>query len=214
MVDDGNASIFPSIEDDPSLSLSVIIPAYEEEKRLPVMLDECLEFLEQKSKDDPTFSYEVIVVSDGSKDETVETALKYTAKYTSKKVRVMELQWNRGKGGAVRLGMLSARGRFLLFADADGATKFSDYTKLERSLTMLTRKNGWKDEALVIGSRGHLEEESIASRSLFRTILMRGFHLLVFLFATQRIRDTQCGFKLMTRMSARRIFNILHVERW
>lgn len=66
------------------------------------MLDECLEFLEEKSKSD-TFSYEVIVVSDGSSDGTVPLALKYSKKYSTNKVRVLELIENRGKGGAVRL---------------------------------------------------------------------------------------------------------------
>lgn len=109
--------------------------------------------------------------------------------------------------------MQSSRGRFLLFADADGATKFSDYTKLESSLQILTKKD-WRIDAISIGSRAHLEEESTATRSRFRTILMHGFHLLVFMFAVRTIRDTQCGFKLMTRSAARRIFDLMHVERW
>lgn len=66
------------------------------------MLDECLDFLESKAKTS-NFSYEVIVVSDGSSDGTVNLALKYSKKYTSNKVRVLELTENRGKGGAVRL---------------------------------------------------------------------------------------------------------------
>lgn len=99
----GKKAKFPSINDEPSIDLSVIIPAYEEEKRLPVMLDECMEFLEQKTKHNPKFSYEVIVVSDGSKDGTVKCAMRYCAKYTTDKFRVLELVQNRGKGGAVRL---------------------------------------------------------------------------------------------------------------
>lgn len=210
---DGTKSKFPSIEDEPTIDLSVVIPAYEEEKRLPVMMDECMEYLEKRSKKDPKFLYEVIVVSDGSKDKTVEAAMKYSKKFTTNKVRVLELIENRGKGGAVRLGMLSSRGRNLLFADADGATKFADFSKLEKSLLTMSGAD-WRKHAIAIGSRAHMEEESTATRSLFRTILMHGFHLLVWLFAVRTIRDTQCGFKLMTRASARRIFNIMHVERW
>lgn len=209
----GKKSKFPSIDDEPEVSLSVIIPAYEEEKRLPVMLDECMWFLETRAKEDTKFTYEVIVVSDGSKDKTVQTAMNYYKEFTSEKLRILDLVENRGKGGAVRLGMQSSRGRFLLFADADGATKFSDYEKLEKSLQKIT-KNDWKTEAIAIGSRAHLEVESTATRSLFRTILMHGFHLLVWLFAVRTIRDTQCGFKLLTRSAARRIFSIMHVERW
>lgn len=209
----GQKHSFPSLDDEPSKVLSVIIPAYEEEKRLPVMLDECMDFLEGKSKSDPKFTYEVIVVSDGSKDKTVQVAMKYCEKYSTEKFRILDLVENRGKGGAVRMGMLSSRGQNLLFADADGATRFSDLTKLENSLNGLT-KSDWRTDAIAIGSRSHLEEESIASRSIFRTILMHGFHFLVWLFAVRTIKDTQCGFKLMTRSTARRIFTIMHVERW
>lgn len=109
--------------------------------------------------------------------------------------------------------MLSTRGKYLLFADADGATKFSDFSKLEKSIKSLS-ENNWNHNAISIGSRAHLEEEAIATRSFFRTILMHGFHLLVWFFAVKRIRDTQCGFKLLTRTSARFLFNNLHVERW
>ncbi|XP_054744699.1 dolichyl-phosphate beta-glucosyltransferase [Anastrepha obliqua] len=202
---------FPSIADAPVLDLSVIIPAYNEEQRLPKMLDECLSYLVEKSKNE-RFTYEIIVVSDGSNDGTVSLALKYSKRCTVEKFRVLELIENRGKGGAVRLGMLSARGRYLLFADADGATKFSDYDKLEQSIKSISKD--WQSDAIVVGSRAHMEQEAIATRSLFRTFLMHGFHLLVWLFAVRSIRDTQCGFKLLTRSAAHTLFKNLHVERW
>ncbi|XP_053673709.1 dolichyl-phosphate beta-glucosyltransferase [Anopheles nili] len=72
----------------------------------------------------------------------------------------------------------------------------------------------WNRDALAIGSRAHLEEESTAKRTIFRTILMYGFHYLVRTFAVRNIRDTQCGFKLMTRSAARKVFEVMHVERW
>ncbi|XP_013105929.2 dolichyl-phosphate beta-glucosyltransferase [Stomoxys calcitrans] len=202
---------FPSIEDEPTLDLSVIVPAYNEEERMPSMLDECLEYLEAKSKAE-NFTYEIIVVSDGSSDGTVALALKYSKRYTVEKVRVLELVENRGKGGAVRLGMLSARGRNLLFADADGATKFSDLDKLYDALNNIN--NSWKRDAVVIGSRAHLEQDAIATRSAFRTFLMYGFHFLVWLFAVRSLKDTQCGFKLLTRSAAKKLFTVMHVERW
>ena len=101
----------------------------------------------------------------------------------------------------------------MLFADADGATKFSDFDKLHESILKMTNSD-WNRDGIAIGSRSHLEEESKAQRSVFRTILMHGFHLLVWLFAVRTIRDTQCGFKLLTRSAARKIFEIMHVERW
>ncbi|TDG44308.1 hypothetical protein AWZ03_009281 [Drosophila navojoa] len=203
---------FPSLDDSPTLELSVIVPAYNEEQRLPAMLDECMAYLAQKTEKQPDFSYEVIVVSDGSSDSTVSVALEYSKKYGANKFRVLELVENRGKGGAVRIGMLSARGRHLLFADADGATKFEDYEKLAEALVSLAPE--WRHDGIAIGSRAHLEDESIAKRSFLRTILMHGFHTLVWIFAVRTVRDTQCGFKLFTRATARKLFNSLHVERW
>ena len=86
------------------MDLSVIVPAYNETLRLPRMLDECLEFLSKRSS-----SYEVIIVDDGSKDATTTTALEYVERHGSDIVRVLTLAKNRGKGGAVRMGMLRAR---------------------------------------------------------------------------------------------------------
>uniref|UniRef100_A0A0P6EFT9 Dolichyl-phosphate beta-glucosyltransferase n=1 Tax=Daphnia magna TaxID=35525 RepID=A0A0P6EFT9_9CRUS len=206
---------FPSIEDESTILLSVIVPAYNEEKRLPVMLEECLDYLEKKLNSDPSCTFEVLIVDDGSNDKTTEVGLSYSKKYGCDKVRVLTLSTNRGKGGAVRLGMLSARGKQLLFADADGATTFEDISKLQNNLIELVKDQPMdKALGLVCGSRAHLEKEAIASRSFFRTVLMKGFHLLVWLFAARSVRDTQCGFKLLTRPTARLCFPNLHIERW
>lgn len=206
---------FPSIEDESTILLSVIVPAYNEEKRLPVMLEECLDYLEKKLNSDPSCTFEVLIVDDGSNDKTTEVGLSYSKKYGCDKVRVLTLSTNRGKGGAVRLGMLSARGKQLLFADADGATTFEDISKLQNNLKELVKDQPMdKALGLVCGSRAHLEKEAIASRSFFRTVLMKGFHLLVWLFAARSVRDTQCGFKLLTRPTARLCFPNLHIERW
>ncbi|KAK3099809.1 hypothetical protein FSP39_010096 [Pinctada imbricata] len=203
---------FPSIHDTASRDLSVIVPAYNEEERLPVMMDEALEYLEKRQDASPSFNYEVIVVNDGSKDKTTEVALKYSAKYGMDKVRVLTLEKNRGKGGAVRLGMFVARGKNLLFADADGASTFCDYSKLEDTMRKVNKNSDGM--AVVCGSRAHLEKESIAQRSLFRTFLMKGFHFLVWFLCVRGIKDTQCGFKVLTREAAILLFSNLHVERW
>ncbi|KAK8401646.1 hypothetical protein O3P69_001043 [Scylla paramamosain] len=207
---------FPSITDKPSISLTVVVPAYNEEKRLPVMLEESLTYLEEKVKKDNTFTYEMIIVDDGSKDKTTEVAMGYSKKFGCEKVRVLTLAWNRGKGGAVRMGMFRGRGKLLLFADADGATTFSEYDRVEEGLRNKCKEERELSDALAVscGSRAHLEEESVATRSFFRTVLMYGFHALVWLFAVRGVRDTQCGFKLLTRRAARILFNSLHVERW
>ncbi|XP_017754738.1 PREDICTED: dolichyl-phosphate beta-glucosyltransferase [Eufriesea mexicana] len=208
---------FPSLYDGWSVHLSVIIPAYNEEKRLPLMLDECLKYLENRLRNGCT--YEVIIVSDGSSDKTVDIAHEYASKYEN--IRVLDLIKNRGKGGAVRLGMLNARGSVILFADADGATKFRDLEKLDNSLESILGFDYVKkpnevsfSHAIVCGSRAHLEKEETAKRTFFRLLLMHGFHFLVWFWGVRGIRDTQCGFKLITRESARAVFQALHVERW
>ena len=121
----------------------------------------------------------------------------------------------------------NSRGENLLFADADGATTFSDLSKLEKCLEEITKE----DEGVVCGSRSHLEKESIANRTAIRTLLMYGFHACVWIFAVKTVQDTQCGFKvrssdqlividfekyfqLIKRNTARKIFKTLHIERW
>ncbi|XP_017393476.1 dolichyl-phosphate beta-glucosyltransferase isoform X2 [Cebus imitator] len=177
----GQKETLPSIWDSPTKQLSVVVPSYNEEKRLPVMMDEALGYLEKRQKRDPAFTYEVIVVDDGSKDQTSK-------------------------------GVFSSRGEKILMADADGATKFPDVEKLEKGLKDL---QPWPNQmAIACGSRAHLEKESIAQRSYFRTLLMYGFHFLVWFLCVKGIRDTQCGFKLFTREAASRTFSSLHIERW
>ncbi|TTK47653.1 Dolichyl-phosphate beta-glucosyltransferase [Bagarius yarrelli] len=206
---------FPSLSEPPSLDLSVVVPSYNEESRLPVMMEEAMDYLEKKRKKDPLYAYEVIIVDDGSKDKTTEIALRYTKKYGDDKVRVLTLEKNRGKGGAVRMGTLRTRGRLILMADADGATKFADIAKVETGLQKLSPKPD--NMAIACGSRAHLEKESVAQRSMFRTFLMYGWFPLLGVVLLLRQRDqghTQCGFKLVTREAALRTFSSLHVERW
>lgn len=212
---------FPSLLEMWSVNLTVVVPAYNEEARLQPMLEECLSFLVERQQQNPGFSFEIIIVNDGSKDRTAAVAAEYTREHGSDVIRVLNLSKNRGKGGAVRLGTLSARGAVILFADADGATKFADIVKLEKELQSVIQvdytKNPEKVDqsvAIVCGSRAHLEKEAIASRSYFRTFLMYGFHFLVWLFTVHTIRDTQCGFKMFTREAAVQCFNNIHVERW
>lgn len=103
--------------------------------------------------------------------------------------------------------MMSARGKYLLMVDADGATRFSDLDKVFAALPEGER-------SIAVGSRAHMETDSIAERSMMRTLLMKGFHLIVWLLCVRSVRDSQCGFKLLTREAARICFGNLHVERW
>lgn len=205
------------------VDLSVVVPAYNEEQRLPKMLDEALLFLENRcrhsksylnSTENPytslTFTYEIIIVDDGSTDGTSKCALRYQKKFGASKVRLLKMPENRGKGGAVKAGVLESRGDYVIFADADGASKFSDIEKLEK---FMYRNNSSK-LLIAVGSRAHLEQQAAAERSLFRTILMKGFHLLVWICCVRTIRDTQCGFKMFNRNAADLLFPIYHNESW
>ncbi|VDM56708.1 unnamed protein product [Angiostrongylus costaricensis] len=184
------------------------------------MLDECFEYLQEREKQERSFSFEVrsssffsftssyssvliglvLVVDDGSTDSTADVALEYNRKLGGK-LKVLKLEENRGKG------VMHSSGKLILFADADGATKFSDVEKLEKGLLRISGGPPMDESfpAVAVGSRAHMEAESIATRSLFRTFLMHAFHILVWLFSSRTVRDTQCGFKLFTRASAAQV---------
>eukprot|EP00761_Pharyngomonas_kirbyi_P011891 gb/GECH01011917.1/.p1 GENE.gb/GECH01011917.1/~~gb/GECH01011917.1/.p1 ORF type:complete len:327 (+),score=55.08 gb/GECH01011917.1/:1-981(+) len=208
----------PSSLDDPSsLYLSLIIPAFNEEERLPVMLDETLAYLQERQKHDPDFTFELIIVDDGSSDATQTVGKEYISKYGSDTIRVLPLNENYGKGFAVKQGMLRGRGEYMLMVDADGATEFhSALPRLEREIQRTSiRSRGGSQLGIVVGSRAHLMEEAVAQRKWYRNILMYGFHFSVSLLSRIRsISDTQCGFKLFTRDSARLVFHNLHINRW
>ena len=106
--------------------------------------------------------------------------------------------------------MICGRGEYLLMVDADGATKFSDLERLQIKLQEIVKE----EQGIAFGSRSHLKDEAVAKRTLLRNILMYGFHFLVSILCVRGIQDTQCGFKLFTRKSAKVVFPVLHIERW
>lgn len=200
----GERRPFRSLFDPAEVTLSVIVPAYNEEERLGSMMDECLTDLEAGG-----MSYEVMVVDDGSRDRTADVAYEYTRRFGAEKVRVLRLQKNCGKGGAVKKGVLRARGEYVLMADADGATRFADYSKLLDAMKKVEKDR----KGVVIGSRYHLSSKT--NRTAFRKLASKGFNLFVEIVGGVRgIRDTQCGFKLFSRQAAKLTFPSQHLERW
>jgi len=192
------------------LCLSVVVPAYNEEYRIPTMLDDTFTYLESRAaKGAGKFSYEVIVVDDGSRDGTYAAAVASYEAGSRKggELRVMQLSENRGKGFAVRAGMLAARGQILLMADADGATAITELEKLERALVDTSID-------IAFGSRAHLKDDALTQRSFLRNSLMLGFHFIVWCLVGGPIKDTQCGFKLFRASVAKSIFSSLHIYRW
>ncbi|XP_008776809.1 dolichyl-phosphate beta-glucosyltransferase-like isoform X2 [Phoenix dactylifera] len=220
----------PSICDPAEKYISLIIPAFNEEHRLPEALIETMNYLQQRSAVEKSFSYEVLIVDDGSTDRTSKVAFDFVRKYKIDNVRVILLGRNHGKGEAIRKGMLHSRGELLLMLDADGATKVTDLEKLETQICALTKKNKELNssaampnglslklsdiEVAAFGSRAHLEKQALATRKWYRNFLMKGFHLVVLLTAGPGIRDTQCGFKIFTRAAARKLFTNIRLKRW
>ncbi|XP_057979754.1 uncharacterized protein LOC131165746 [Malania oleifera] len=218
----------PYIFDPAEKYISLIIPAFNEEHRLPGALDETINYLQNRAAKDKSFSYEVVIVDDGSADGTKRVAFDFVKKYSVENVRVLLLGKNHGKGEAIRKGILHSRGELLLMLDADGATKVNDLEKLEDQILAVARKElqlgvvTHPDSSSRIsdipvaafGSRAHLEEKALATRKWYRNFLMKGFHVVVLLAAGPGIRDTQCGFKMFTRAAARKLFTNIRLKRW
>ena len=180
------------------------------------MLADTVQYLQSRQKQNSEFTWEILVMDDGSKDETSNVALLFAKEHhlSESQLRVERLEENRGKGGAVTQGVLRALGHRILFADADGATKFSDFDLLNQDLDRLMNEREEQD-AIVIGSRAHMvKTDAVVKRSPLRNFLMRSFHLLVHTLGVGHIRDTQCGFKLFSRRAAQKIFPSVHVDGW
>lgn len=205
-------SVSEQEDGDDDILLSVVVPSYNETKRILIMLREAISYLQVRMPR----RWEIVIVDDGSKDDTSNYCLKLSRevfRLEKGQLRVVKFTKNRGKGGAVRQGLLHIRGRYGLFADADGASKFSDVDKLLKSIEKL---EGPKSQAAVaIGSRAHMvNTDAVVERSFIRNLLMYGLHTLVFVFGVRSINDTQCGFKLFNRQAINAIFPYLHTEGW
>lgn len=171
-------------------TLSIIIPAYNESQRLTRTLTAVRSFLDETKR-----TAEIMVVDDGSRDETNTVAAAFPG------VTALRYSPNRGKGHAVRYGVLRATGERILFMDADLATPMSELAKLEAALD--------SDPAvgIAIGSRPLKESELLVRQPWFREVSGRLFNGFVQTLATPGIHDTQCGFKLLRCDSAKEIFS-------
>ncbi|MFA5386661.1 MAG: dolichyl-phosphate beta-glucosyltransferase [Candidatus Paceibacterota bacterium] len=179
--------------------LSIIIPAYNEAKRLPqtlVDIDHRLQGVD--------FSYEIIVVDDGSKDATVQVAKKFSGMI--KNLRVIENQENKGKGGVVKQGMLEAKGNIRLFDDADNSTSIDHFFKMIDYF-----KEGY---GVVIGSRDIKGAKFDPPQPFYKRLFGEVGNLIIQTLLLPGIRDTQCGFKAFTEEAAEKIFPLTKITRW
>jgi glycosyltransferase involved in cell wall biosynthesis len=170
-------------------SISIIIPAYNEEKRLPATLAAVQAYL---AKTNWEFS-EIVVVDDGSRDHTVKAA-------RGAGVRVLENPGNRGKGYSVRHGMLEAKGEWALFSDADLSAPIEDLETLWSAAATAAAP-------VAIGSRAVDRSLVGVHQPAFRELSGRFFNLVMRLITGLPFHDTQCGFKLFQSSAAREIFS-------
>jgi dolichyl-phosphate beta-glucosyltransferase len=179
--------------------LSIIIPAYNEERRLGHTLESISAFLFSKP-----WESEVLVVSDGSRDGTVSVAQGFVSRI--KNLRIIANSENHGKGAVVRQGMLEARGDLRLFMDADNATPI---TELEKFLPYINQ--GYD---VVIGSLGLPESQYDKRKFFLRMLAGRAGNWFIQFILLWGIYDTQRGFKLFTRRAAEAIFPKVIVTGW
>jgi dolichyl-phosphate beta-glucosyltransferase len=174
------------------IQLSIVIPAYNEQARLSRTVLETIHWCTIRNLD-----FELIIADDGSRDETLALA----RLFEESDVRIRALACpHMGKGAAVRMGILNAKGRFVLFMDADGATPLNEIPKLLAAIE--------EGHDVAIGSRvvQHPGEVEVKT-SLHRRFIGRTFAFFVNLFAFDGIADTQCGFKMFRREAAVAIFS-------
>lgn len=179
--------------------LSVIIPAYNEEKRLPQTLQAVQAYLARQP-----FDWEVAVVSDGSTDRTADIVREF--QITNPRLRLLHYQPNRGKGYAVRYGMAHTQGKIRLFMDADNSTTIDH---IEHLLPWLM-----KGYDVIIGSRDVAGADIAVHQAWWKEKLGDLGNLWIRLWAVPGIRDTQAGFKIFSGQAADMIFPRLTIDRW
>lgn len=180
------------------MKLSVVIPVYNEEKRLPPTLDDILEYLKTQKYD-----WEIVLVNDGSSDKTIEIVSAYQKK--EKRIKLVNNKKNQGKGAVVTQGMLAATGDWRLFMDADNSTKIEEIRKFWPFM---------QDYQVIVGSR-YIEGSKIFTKQpLSRRVLSRLGNLLTQIVLAPKIKDTQCGFKLFSKEYADMIFSKVTLKKW
>jgi len=179
--------------------ISIVVPLYNEARRLPPSLDKILAFMDAHHP-----AYEVVLVDDGSTDDTVAVARRHVEERSN--LRIESYAGNRGKGYALRTGFARARGELVLLTDADLSTPIED---LERLLAALEAGTD-----IAIGTRAHPDSDVRVRQPLYRDLSGKLFNVLVRLLLLPDLHDTQCGFKLCRREAVADIVDLLTVDRF
>lgn len=176
--------------------LSVIIPVFNEEKRIK-NINNIITFLKKQQ-----YKWEVIIVNDGSSDKTI-AMLKFLK--NKLKFKLISLPKNQGKGAAIKMGMLTASGKYRLFLDVDLSTPIEEFNKLKPQL---------KKFDIVIGSRKMKGSSVIIRQSFIREFLGKLFTFLSQITLQMKISDFTCGFKCFSQKAADQIFPLQTINRW
>ncbi len=182
-----------------NVHLSIIIPAYNEARRLPSTLDSILNYLQHKLWD-----AEIIVVNDGSSDDTAKVVGHFATRHPE--IRLIDNQLNQGKGGCIRDGMLHASGGTMLFTDADNSTPIEDADKLLAAIC--------EGADIAIGSRWVDRRLQLVPQPWYRRLNGRIYNLLLRTILGLNYRDTQNGFKAFSRKAAEAIFPRQRISGW
>jgi dolichyl-phosphate beta-glucosyltransferase len=177
--------------------LSVVVPCYNEEQRLPRTIEQIETFLDARGED-----HEVVLVDDGSADGTRKVM--EAAARANPSVRIEVLPHNRGKGRALAVGVEASRGDEILVTDADLSTPIEELEKLQAAL-----RNG---AGVAIASRALRDSRVEVSQPIYRVLMGKGFNLIVQAVLLPGIWDTQCGFKLFRADVAHAVFENLTTD--
>ena len=177
--------------------LSIVVPCFNEEQRLPRTIEQIQRYLDGKHAD-----YELILVDDGSSDGTRQVMDAAAGRHSS--VRVEALPHNRGKGRALAVGVEAARGEEILLTDADLSTPIEELERLQAAVD--------KGAGVAIASRALRESRVEVSQPVYRVMMGKVFNLIVQAVLLPGIWDTQCGFKLFRADVARPVFASLSTD--
>ncbi len=182
------------------LFLSIIIPAYNEQRCVGNTLDKVLDYFRNKK-----YPIEIICVNDGSNDNTLNIIEEYKKiNFNKVDMKIINNKNNSGKGYSVRTGVLASNGKYVLFTDADLSTPIEEVDKFLRII-----EEGYN---VVIGSRDLPGSNIIQRQHIIRESMGKFFNFLVRIIMNFKYRDTQCGFKLFDRKSANNIFPKLNIN--
>ncbi|HOL22600.1 MAG TPA: glycosyltransferase family 2 protein, partial [bacterium] len=173
------------------MDISIVIPAYNEENRLGTTIEKVYTYFKKTG-----MPFEIIVVDDGSKDGTVNIVKNFAIDHPEVKLRC-HLK-NKGKGAAVKTGVLAAEGDIILFTDADLSTPIEEFEKLKQAI-----ENGYD---IAIGSRGVLGAKVKIKQNLLRRMIGIIGSYIIRIFVTNRFADTQCGFKMFKKTCGKDLF--------